>query len=56
MNNPPELAKAEKKAARREAERKALPFFIEFVKFSALFAIIIAIAFLTLSLTSFAAG
>ena len=46
----------DKKAARREAERKALPFLIEFVKFSAMFAIIIAIAFFALSLTSAAAG
>ncbi len=33
---------------RRVAERKALPFFIEFVKFSIGFSVIIAIALLVL--------
>lgn len=33
---------------RRAAERRALPFFIEFVKFSTGFAAIIAVALLTL--------
>ncbi len=33
---------------RREAERRMLPFVIEFVKFSTAFAIVIAVALLTL--------
>ncbi len=54
MNNPQGVpsSREAKKTARRDAERKALPFLIEFVKFSALFAIIIAVAFLALSATS----
>lgn len=36
----------------KERERRMLPFFIEFVKFSAAFAIIIATALLTLHVAS----
>ncbi|MBU6214887.1 hypothetical protein KGM48_03570 [Patescibacteria group bacterium] len=39
-------------AGRRRTERRLLPFFIEFVKFSAGFAAIIAIALLTLRVAS----
>ena len=54
MNSPQGVpsSREAKKAARRDAERKALPFLIEFVKFSATFAVIIAVAFLVLSATS----
>lgn len=36
----------------RERERRMLPFFIEFVKFSAAFAVLIAAALLTLHVAS----
>ena len=44
MNNP--------QNNRRAAERRMLPFFIEFVKFSTAFAVIIAAALLTLQVAS----
>jgi len=40
------------KESLRTRERRALPFFIEFVKFSSGFVVIIAVALLTLHLTS----
>lgn len=36
----------------RNAERRILPFFIEFVKFATAFAVIVAIALFTLSAAS----
>lgn len=45
MNNP-------KNKSREEAERRILPFFIEFVKFSSGFAAIVAVALLTLHVAS----
>ncbi|MBI4133590.1 hypothetical protein HY478_03175 [Candidatus Uhrbacteria bacterium] len=44
-NNPPA-------GGRRESERRMLPFFIEFVKFSSGFAAIVAVALLTLHVAS----
>lgn len=41
---------------RNARERRALPFFIEFVKFSTGFAAIIAVALLTLHVASAAMG
>ncbi len=38
--------------SRRSTARRALPFFVEFVKFSIGFAIIIAVALLTLHVAS----
>lgn len=35
-----------------EKERRALPFFVEFVKFSSVFAVIIAVALVTLQVAS----
>lgn len=56
MNNPQNLNKSkDKKNARRAAERRMLPFAIEFVKFSASFAVIIAVALIVLH-TAQAAG
>jgi len=40
------------KESLEERERRMLPFFVEFVKFSAAFAVIIAAALLTLQATS----
>ncbi|MHB8710386.1 MAG: hypothetical protein ACYC6X_02440 [Minisyncoccota bacterium] len=37
---------------RRETERRMLPYVIEFVKFSAAFAVIIAVALFTLHIAS----
>ncbi len=37
-------------------ERRALPFFIEFVKFATVFAVIISVALLTLHVASAAMG
>ena len=48
MNNP--------QNNRRAAERRMLPFFIEFVKFSTGFAVIVAVALLTLRAASAAMG
>lgn len=42
------------KENRRAAERRALPFFVEFVKFSTGFAVIIAVALLTLRVATIA--
>jgi hypothetical protein len=38
--------------AQTERERRMLPFFVEFVKFSTAFAVIIAVALLTLHVAS----
>jgi len=46
MNNP------KNKESMRDKERRALPFFVEFVKFSSAFAVIIAAALLTLHVAS----
>lgn len=40
------------KESRRAAERRALPFFVEFVKFSIVFAVIITVALFTLHAAS----
>ncbi len=37
---------------REESERRALPFFVEFVKFSTGFAVLIAVALITLRFAS----
>jgi len=42
----------QKNNARNTRERRMLPFFIEFVKFSTAFAVIIAVALLTLHIAS----
>lgn len=42
----------EKKESLVEKERRALPLFVEFVKFSAVFAVIIMTALLTLQFAS----
>jgi len=47
-NNP--LCRTENK--RREAERRMLPFAVEFVKFFIIFAVIIAVALLTLHIAN----
>jgi len=38
--------------SRKEGERKALPYFVEFVKFSTGFAVIVAVALLMLRVAS----
>ncbi|MGD0328571.1 MAG: hypothetical protein ABSB00_02570 [Minisyncoccia bacterium] len=48
MNNQKNNLSAEKQAKRREAEKRLLPFAVEFVKFFIVFAVIIAIALLAL--------
>lgn len=45
MNNP-------KNNSRREAERRLLPFVVEFVKFVVGFVVIVAVALLTLHIAS----
>jgi hypothetical protein len=40
------------KESRRAAEQRMLPFFVEFVKFATGFAVIIAVALLTLHVAS----
>lgn len=40
------------KESLRDTERRALPFFVEFVKFAAAFAVIIAVALITLQFAS----
>lgn len=42
----------DQKNNRQDAERRMLPFFIEFVKFATGFAVIIAVALLTLHVAS----
>lgn len=46
------IAMDEKKNDLRNAERRMLPFFVEFVKFATAFAAIVAIALFTLSAAS----
>ncbi len=46
MNNP------KNKESFAETERRALPFLFEFMKFSAVFAVIVAVALLTLRAAS----
>jgi hypothetical protein len=42
----------QRNSSRRETERRLLPFVVEFVKFAAGFAVIVAIALLTLHIAS----
>ncbi|HQT82751.1 MAG TPA: hypothetical protein PLW99_01210 [Candidatus Paceibacterota bacterium] len=42
--------------SRRDAERRMLPFVVEFVKFATGFAVIVAVALLTLHVASAAMG
>ncbi|MFA6415128.1 MAG: hypothetical protein WC217_01105 [Candidatus Paceibacterota bacterium] len=46
----------ENKESLRERERRALPFFVEFVKFATGFAALIAVALLSLHVASAAMG
>ena len=46
----------QKTNARRAAERRMLPFVVEFVKFATGFAVIVAVALLTLHVASAAMG
>lgn len=56
MSNPYNQKSSSKKEARRAAERRMLPYAVEFVKFSAAFAAVIAVALLVLHTAQAAAG
>lgn len=54
MNQKNNLPAGRQEKSLRDRERRVLPFFVEFVKFASAFAVIIALALITLHITSVA--